>query len=75
MEELIMSMILEAGEVCKVSNCPYNSGSCLTGTCYGARPDRDTTFTCEYVVNGKLLTDFGFRNAQDKTGKMKVIME
>lgn len=65
-----MSMILEAGEVCKITECPYNNG-----VCHGARFDRTNKFTCEYVVNGKLLTDFGFRNPQDKTGKMKVIME
>lgn len=63
-------MILEIGQVCPYSNkCPLN------GNCYGTRADRQNKFECEYVKNGKLNTELGYRNPMDKTGRMKVIME
>lgn len=67
-------MILESGEVCPYSRvCPLNN-SMGAGPCYGARGDRMNEFECEYVVDGKLIADSGFRNPYDKTGRMKVIM-
>ena len=67
-----MPMILEANKVCPFANtCPYNK----SGVCYGARSDRENEFCCDYVVNGKIIKDAGIRLPQDKTGKMKVIME
>jgi len=71
-----MAMILEKGKVCPYAEiCPYNRS--LTGDekCYGARPDRDTEFICEFVVDGKIVENAGVRLPQDKTGKMKVLME
>ena len=66
-------MILESGETCIYGHiCPLNSP---TSPCYGTRNDRPNRFECEYVVNGKLITDSGYRNPFDKTGRMKVIME
>lgn len=68
-----MSMILESGEACPFSNkCSLNSQS---SPCFGARSDRMNKFECEYVVNGSLITDSGYRNPLDQTGKMKLIME
>jgi hypothetical protein len=68
-----MTMILESGEVCPYGHrCPLNS---QLSPCYGTRPERLNMFECEYVVNGKLIADSGFRNPLDKTGRMKVIME
>ena len=68
-----MTMILESGETCQYGRvCPLNT---KFGPCYGARSDRQNIFECEYVVNGQLIADSGFRNPLDKTGKMKVIME
>lgn len=68
-------MILEVGQVCPYShNCPYNK-TAVGGVCYGTRSDRANRFECEFVINGKIITDAGFRNSLDQTGKMKIIME
>ena len=65
-----MTMILEAGEQCRhAQTCPRSD------TCYGVRPDRQNKFECDYVTNGHLVENPGFRNPMDQTGKMKVIME
>lgn len=69
-------MILEAGKICPHSNiCPHNKGP--YGSCWGTRSDRTYRFECAFVSNGKILNDTktNFRNPQDQTGKMKVIME
>jgi len=64
-------MILKESEVCKLADkCPHNDNN----ACYGARGDRASTFTCTFVTNG-IISDSGFRNPYDQTGKMKVIME
>jgi hypothetical protein len=71
-----MAMILEAHKVCPhVNTCPYKGGSVTSEMCYGARSDRNVEFTCDYVVNGQVIVNAGIRLPQDKTGKMKVIME
>lgn len=67
-----MTIILTENEVCSLATqCPYNS----TDSCWGARANRNSVFTCEYVKNGKIIKDQPMRMPQDKTGKMKVIME
>ena len=66
-------LILKENEVCQLAQqCPHND---TTKGCYGARANRAYEFTCEFVQNGKIITDSGFRNPLDQTGKMKVIME
>lgn len=68
-----MTMILEVRQVCHLANsCPYNDPY---GTCHGCHADRPREFHCDYVVNGQLIRDAGVRLPQDKTGRMKVIME
>lgn len=70
-----MTMILEAGKKCPYGDvCPYNNSS-ISGPCYGAASNRETEFTCEFVVNGQIIKDAGVRLPQDKTGKMKVILD
>jgi hypothetical protein len=64
-------LVLKEGEQCPFSTvCPYNE----QGRCWGANPNRNHKFTCEYVVNGKII-DGGTRLPGDKTGKMKVIVD
>jgi hypothetical protein len=64
-------LILESGEICPYAlNCPYNKDYI---SCHGAKSNRDNKFTCELVENGKFK--HGTRLSEDKTGKMKVIME
>jgi hypothetical protein len=71
-----MAMILEAGQVCPYADaCPYNNNSVTSRSCYGAVSSRDTQFTCEFVVNGQIIKDAGIRFPEDKTGKMKLIVE
>jgi hypothetical protein len=67
-----MVMVLEKNKVCPYANkCPYNVGE----KCYGARENRDTEFFCEFVVDGKIIENRGVRLSQDKTGKMKILVE
>lgn len=69
-----MTMIFESGQACHFGNiCKMNDGT--FGPCWGTRSDRNNTFTCEYIENGKLKTEVGFRNPLDQTGKMKVIWD
>ena len=68
-------MILEKGEMCPYSSqCPHNNNN-LSMSCFGANPNRDNKFTCEFVVNGQILNNGNTRLPGDKTGKMKIIME
>ena len=65
-------MLLKENEVCPLaSQCPYN----VMDSCYGARSNRKTKFTCDYVKNGKILKNQQMRIPQDRTGRMKVLME
>ena len=65
-------MMLEAGQVCHLGDgCPYNEPY---GRCHGVHSERLNEFQCDYVVNGRIV-EGGFRLPDDKTGKMKVIME
>lgn len=64
-------LFLKKGEVCPYANvCPHNTTHVL---CYGARADRDNEFHCDLIVDGKIKE--GFRLSEDKTGKMKILME
>jgi len=65
-------LILKENEVCPyTNNCPYNESH----NCNGGNPNRNNVFTCEYVVNGQIITDQPNRLSKDLTGKMKIIME
>jgi len=69
-------MILEKNKVCPYANsCSYNKNMIGNEICYGARSNRDTEFICEYVVNGKIVENAGIRLPQDKTGKLKILVE
>lgn len=71
-----MVMVLEKYKVCPYrESCPYNRSTGGEERCFGAKENRDTEFFCEYVVNGKIIKDAGVRLPQDKTGKMKILME
>lgn len=71
-----MAMILEKGKICPYADsCPYNRSVSGNENCYGARSNRDTEFICEYVVDGKIIENAGVRLPQDKTGKLKILME
>lgn len=65
-------LVLKENEVCPHANqCPHNE----MNNCYGARAGRNNIFTCEFIDNnGNILTN-RVRLSEDKTGKMKVIME
>lgn len=66
-----MSLTLLKNEVCHLSGaCPYNQDS----SCNGAQSNRERTFTCDYVVNGKITESGSIRNENDQTGRMKVIL-
>lgn len=69
-------LILKEGHVCQfASTCKYNNPVGLSGLCQGANSARQTEFTCQYVIDGKIVEDQGIRIPADKTGKMKIIME
>jgi hypothetical protein len=65
-------LVLRENEICPYYNkCPYNNSN----ECNGARINRPHIFTCEYVVDGKILENKPSRLPHDLTGKMKIIME
>lgn len=67
-------MTLGEGQVCPYGvNCPYNVNA-LGEPCHGTMASRKNTFTCDYVINGKIIEDGSPRIPGDKTGRMKVIM-
>ena len=71
-----MVMVLEKYKVCPYAQkCPYNTGTIEGEKCWGARQGRDTEFFCEFVVDGKIVENIGTRLTQDKTGKMKILVE
>ena len=64
-------MVLKENEVCPHGLvCKYN----YNGECRGADTNRPYVFTCEYIVNGKIV-DGKTRLREDKTGRMRVLME
>lgn len=66
-------LVLKVGRICPfAAQCIYNQN----GQCWGAKANRNHTFSCEYVDvdTGKIL-EGGTRIPGDKTGKMKVILE
>ncbi len=65
-------LVLKEQEICPyASQCPYNTD---VNPCFGARTNRPNKFFCEFVINGK-IKEGGTRLPQDKTGRMKVLME
>ena len=65
-------IILKENEICPYVNiCPYNEYN----QCNGVNPNRTGIFTCDYVIDGKIISGQLDRLSEDKTGKMKVIME
>lgn len=71
-----MVMVLEKGKVCQyAAKCPYNNTTTESNKCYGARSNRDNEFFCEFVVDGQIVENAGTRLQQDKTGKMKILVE
>lgn len=64
---------LKANEICPYAMmCPYNN---IGDVCYGARPNRNNQFNCDHVVNGQIKEGLPARLSEDKTGRMKIIME
>jgi len=62
-------LLLREKEVCPHSKrCPY------VENCQGTNPNRNSTFKCDFVVNGRIESGH-FRNKLDKTGRMKIITE
>lgn len=69
-------LVLEAGQICPYGNsCPYNNNNVRASICQGTLKSRNNKFTCEFVVNGQLIKDMGVRLPEDKTGKMKIIID
>jgi hypothetical protein len=67
-------LVLEENQICPHGRtCPHNNNNPLTGPCQGAIPNRGGKFYCEFYVNGT-ITD-GYRNPEDKTGRMKLIID
>jgi len=63
-------LVLEIGKKCPYrSKCPYNDNCC------GARSNRESVFTCDYVDSTGNIKEGMYRNPMDKTGKQKVLME
>jgi len=66
-------MVLKEFQACHLAeNCIYHIPP--RGPCWGARGDRPNEFHCEYVINGRIV-EGGIRLPDDKTGRMKVILE
>lgn len=55
--------------------CPYLTRCQYSGNCQGANPSRETTFTCNFVLESGEIEGGHFRNKLDQTGKMKIITE
>ncbi len=63
-------IILKEHQVCpEKARCPHADG------CYGTNKERSNKFTCEFIDDDGNINEGGVRIPQDKTGKMKVIME
>jgi len=64
-------LTLKANQPCPYSaSCQYNKND----SCYGAKSNRNSVFTCNFVQDGKII-EGQYRNPHDKTGQMKIIME
>lgn len=63
-------LVLMENEICRLApKCPHREG------CWGAKPNRDNKFMCEFVDNFGNIREDCYRNPHDKTGKMNVILE
>ena len=66
-----INMVLKEKQVCPyASTCKYN----LTHKCWGAIPNRNTTFTCHHVDEDG-FTEGNHSNPMGKTGTMHILME
>jgi len=64
-----MSLTIQPNESCsKQRQCPYAEN------CQGAHP-RELVFVCDFVGDDGRISEGLFRNANDKTGKMKILVE
>ena len=63
-------LILKEREV-----CPYSSRCQYSENCQGTNPNRETTFTCNFISESGEIEGGHFRNKLDQTGKMKIITE
>lgn len=72
-------LVLQPGEVCPYSlRCPYVKRGITSGhpyQCRGMDPNRNYVFTCKFVKENGVIEDGYMRTPEDKTGKMKIIME
>jgi len=63
-------LVLMENEKCHLAfRCEYEDG------CWGARTNRPNKFTCEFVDNQGNIKENCFRNPDDKTGKMQIIID
>lgn len=68
-----MSLYLKEFEACKFAKtCPYNS---TYESCQGASDNRKTKFVCDLVTESGSFKEGGFRNKNDSTGQMKLLLE
>jgi len=69
-----MSLSLKANQQCPYRNsCPHNTGQ--FEQCNGASADRKIPFVCDLVSDEGTFIKEGFRNSNDETGKMKILLE
>ena len=65
-------MILNERQTCAYGvKCPYTN----EGKCQGLNPNRNFTFTCNFINNGEFIKDGYVRNPLDVTGKMIILTE
>jgi len=68
-----MTLELKENEVCPYfQRCPHNNN---IETCLGANSFRATPFTCSYVDDRGNISESGFRNPLDQTGKQVILQE
>lgn len=63
-------LILREREICPHTHkCPYSQN------CKGTDPNRNNTFTCNYINQEGIIESGKFRSPLDQTGKMQIINE
>ena len=69
-----MSLYLKKFEACPYRNkCPYNSGT--YGLCQGSLETRKSEFVCDLVTEAGSFVEGGFRDRNDSTGRIKLLLE
>jgi hypothetical protein len=69
----MLKLILKPNEVCPYSkDCYYNRGM---NECFGARSDRNNSFTCTFFNSEGKIEEGHYRLPQDQTGQMKVLID